>query len=524
MSPNTKLTRKEYATVKHGALYIKEHLMKGKRHKYYKNIQWDDKPYPKQQEIVDFLWGHRRNKKNEKYRFFLVVFGRQAGKSFLGRYIALRRAIEFGHHIMWVAPTNKNAREHWSQLKETVIASGIPTKHIREQGKEIIFYGGGFIRVRSALEGDGLRGGTMDLILLDEAAFFTNGRYIYYSVILPMITASGGQIVFLTTPNGRNFVYDLFKAGLDPDDDLHISWHMKSEESPYQDKGLLKAIKKTMPNMQWREEFEAEFLSDSGGVFARVDEASVVPMQSKPDKNAEYTMGVDWGDVNDFTVATIINKSTGQQVFGSRFTGIGTQFQLARILDIIYTWMPDHVYVERNGMGQTYYKMLVECIKGIIPLEEFMRQTMTEDEYQGFRWWDVGLGKIENVKVHGVHVDNNMKREMVESTSAHIEYGRLQLLAEESSDLEAYASVQKSEMSTFVRKRTANMVSVTYNASDENHDDTVSALILAAKGLPAPAKIVRYETEQTVAEVKKETKNPFRTQHNKRYNKKSRRR
>ena len=517
-----KLTRKEYATVKHGALYVKEHLMKGKRHRYYKKLEWNDRPYPKQQEIVDFLWGNRRNKNNDRYRFFLAVFGRQSGKSFLGRYVGLRRAIEFGHHVMWVAPTNKNAREHWTQLKETVINSGIPYKHIREQGKEIIFHGGGFIRVRSALEGDGLRGGTMDLIILDEAAFFEKGKYLYYSVILPMITASGGQIIFLTTPNGRNYVYDLFKVGLDPADDLHISWHMKSEDSPHQDIALLKAIKKTMPNMQWREEFEAEFLSDSGGVFAGVDRASVVPMQSKPDKNAEYLMGVDWGDVNDFTDATIINKSTGQQVFGSRFTGIGTQFQLARILDIIYTWMPDHVYVERNGMGQTYYKLLVECINGIIPLEEFMRQTMTEEEYKGFRWWDIGLGKIENVKIHGVHLDNAMKRELVEGASAHIEYGRLQLLAEEESDPEAYASVQKSEMSTYIRKRTASGVSVTYGASDDNHDDTISALILAAKGLPQPAKIIRHTDKRTVREVKKETKNPFRQQHNRRYKRKVR--
>lgn len=495
-------------------MWYSEDMMKGKRHRYYKNLQWAMKPYEKQQEVVDYLWGNRRNKKGGLYRFFLAVFGRQSGKSFLGRYVALRRSIEYGHRVMWVAPTNKNAREHWTALKETVLNSGIPYKHIREQGKEIIFHGGGFIRVRSALEKDGLRGGTMDLIILDEAAFYQDGKYIFYSVILPMITSSGGQILFTTTPNGRNYVYDLFQMGLNPDDELHISWHMKSEDSPYQDPKLLKAIKKTMPQMQWREEFEAEFLSDSGGVFAGVDRASVVPMQFKPDPHGVYSMGVDWGDVTDYTVATVINILTGEQVFGTRFTGVGTQYQLARILDVIHTWQPDHVYVERNGMGQTYYKLLVETIRGIIPLDELFQQMASINEdvpYDGFEWWDTSKDKIDKkVTVHGVHLDNKQKRELVESTSAHIEYGRLGLLAEESSSPDDYATVQKSEMSTYERKRTANGVSVTYSASDDNHDDTVSALILAAKGLPQPAKIQRTQELDSIKAVRKEQGNPFR--------------
>lgn len=494
------------------SVYHKEHLLKGKCHKYYKNIQWAMRPYEKQQRVVDFLWGHRRNEENKQYRILLAIFGRQSGKSFLGRYVALRRSIEFGHRVMWVAPTNKNAREHWTALKETVVNSGIPYKHIREQGKEIIFHGGGFIRVRSALEGDGLRGGTMDLIILDEAAFYQNGKYIYFSVILPMITASGGQILFTTTPNGRNYVYDLFKAGEDDADSMHISWHMKSSDSPYQDKAMLKAIKRTMPHMQWREEFEAEFLSDSGGVFAGVDAASVVPMQTEPQENGRYSVGIDWGDVTDYTTITVINIETKQQVFGDRFTGIGTKYQLSRILEVLYKWQPEHVYAERNGMGQTYYKLLVETIKGIMPLDQFMELSQDDRPNNDFKWWDIESEKVSkhgNIVIHGIHLDNKQKRELVESCAAHIEYGRLQLLAEETPN--DYAAVQKAEMSTYTRKRTANGVSVTYEASDDNHDDTVSAIILAAKGLPKPEKIHFHEaTEDEINQEQRKVVNPFR--------------
>ena len=486
-----------------------DHLLKGKRHRFYKNLEWGMKPYPKQMEVVDHLWGHRRNSQGELYKFFLAVFGRQSGKSFLGKYVALRRAIELSHKVMWVAPTSKNMRSHWNELKELLINSGIPYIKISEVDKEITFHGGGFIRVRSALEGDGLRGGTMDLIILDEAAFYENGKSVYYSIILPMVTASGGQILFTTTPNGRNYVYDLFQLGLSDEDDLHISWHMKSEDSPYQDKKLLKAIKRTMPNMQWREEFEAEFLSDSGGVFAGVDRASIVPMQDSPVENGIYSMGVDWGDVKDFTCVTIINTITGEQVFGSRFTGIGTKYQLGRIIDLMYHWQPDHVYVERNGMGQTYYKLLVETVQNKIPLDELInsvdsRDVVVTDE---FEWWDTSKEFGKKIMIHGIHVDNRNKREMVESTASHIEYGRLRLLMD-GADPQSYGSVQKSELSTFVRKRTINS-NVTYAASDENHDDTVSALILAARGIPKP-QMIDKQASTKYAEAKQGSKNPFR--------------
>lgn len=493
-------------------MWHQDHLLKGKRHRFYKNLEWGMRPYEKQQEVVDYLWGHRRNSKNGLYKFFLAVFGRQSGKSFLGKYVALRRAIEFSHKVMWVAPTSKNMRSHWNELKQLILDAGIPYVKISEVDKEISFHGGGFIRVRSALEGDGLRGGTMDLIILDEAAFYENGKSVYYSIILPMVTASGGQILFTTTPNGRNYVYDLFQLGLNKSDDLHISWHMKSMDSPYQDKEVLKAIKRTMPNMQWREEFEAEFLSDSGGVFAGVDRASVVPMQTEPVPNGIYSMGVDWGDIKDFTCVTIINTLTGEQVFGTRFTGIGTKYQLERIINLMYHWQPDHVYVERNGMGQTYYKLLVETVQNKIPLDELINSIDDSDLLDNafndkFEWWDTSKEFGKKIMIHGVHVDNRNKREMVESAASHIEYGRLRLLAE-GENVQDYGNVQKSELSTFERKRTA-IGNVTYGASDENHDDTVSALILAARGLPKP-QMIDKQASKKASDIKQSNKNPFR--------------
>lgn len=478
---------------------MQEPLLKGKRHRFYENVKWAMRPYKKQQEVVDALWGHTRNPEGGLYRFFCVVFGRQSGKSFLAKYVALRRAIEFGHSVMWVAPSSNNVNNHWTELHSMIVDSGIPTKKITQKPREIRFYGGGSIQVRSALEGTNLRGSTLDLLILDEASFFENGNDLWFSVLQPMITASRGQVMFTTTPNGRNWVYDIFQRGLEPNK-YYVSWHMKSEDSPYQDKELLRDLKKSMPQMKWAEEYEAEFLTDSGGVFAGVDKASNVQMLTEPEDNARYIAGIDWGDVEDYTVFTVLDKVERKQVYGERFSGIGTKYQLEKVINLLEKWKPEKVYVERNGMGHTMFKMLVETITGKTTLLDAMEKLQANIEQEGS---DQHV-KFGNTTVIGVHIDNKMKRELVERTVADIEYGRLFLLSEEGEG-RTYAQTQKSEMSTYERKRTTNGVQVTYSAVKGAHDDTVSALILAMRGMPKP-KVVKWWKKDD----NKLQENPFR--------------
>lgn len=475
-------------------------------HPYYTNVDWGMRPYDKQQEILDYLWGNRLNKKGDEYTFLLAVFGRQSGKSWLAKYGGLQSAIMRGWRVMWVSPTSDSARTQWNGISRMIELSGLPVLAHRQQTKELDFYGGGSLLMRSALSKDGLRGDGLDLIILDESAFYRDGESIFYSIILPMITATRGKLLFTTTPNGRNWVYPLFNMGLNPEDEYYKSWHMRSMDSPYQDKRLLKQLKKTMPIMQWKEEFEAEFLSDAGGVFAGVDDASVVPMHNEPLPNRRYSVGVDWGDVEDYSVFTVIDIDTRQQVFGDRFTGIGTQFQLQRIFDLLNKWKPEVAYVERNGMGHTYFRMLEDMLEGKVDLE---------DVISGKARFKAGSrSKIEKEAKHGktrvigVHVDNKEKREMVERIASAIEYGRLELLAEDTDDLHNYATVQKSEMSTYTRTRTANGVNVTYQATDNNHDDTVSALMLAYRGIPKPKKV--YSDVIIGSEHTDKLVNPFR--------------
>ena len=453
-------------------------------------VEFAFKPYELQQEIIDFIDGKHLNQYGEEYRFFVAVFGRQSGKSWLAKYVLLDHAANRDHKTMWVAPSIPTARGHWNDLVQLIeesgmIEGGLVTK-ISQAAKEIHFANGGYIAVRSALEPDNLRGASLDLLILDEAAFFRDGAYVWWSVCMPMVSATGGKVLFTTTPNGRNWLYEVYNMGLDPKSRFYKSWTATSYASPYQDKNLLDDTKKQMPSLQWREEYMAEFLAEGGGVFAGVEQAANIDLLPYPEMNTDidrYVAGVDIGFNNDFTCFTVIDTVNREQVYGERFTNLGTIRTVKRIVELLDIWQPKVTHIEKNGVGE----YLVDLIKLVVsgqPIDDligFINERISEDEIEG----EDTLTEVGKHKIRTVHMTNEIKRDLVERLSADIEYGRLKILAERDSNeaIQEYAQTQMSEMSTYERQPTASGMMITYNAAEGSHDDTIAALYLAYKGV-----------------------------------------
>lgn len=482
-------------------------------------VQFAFKPYDLQQEIIDHIDGLELNPFGEEYLFFIAVFGRQSGKSWLAKYVLLDHAANRDEKCMWVAPSIPTARGHWNDLVELIeksgmVEAGFVTK-ISQASKEIHFAGGGAISVRSALEPDNLRGASLNLLVLDEAAFFRDGQYVWWSVLQPMVSATGGKVIFTTTPNGRNWLYDLYLKGLDPKSRFYKSWTATSYSSPYQNVELLNDTKMNMPSLQWREEYMAEFLADGGGVFAGVERAAVVNMISYPDPESDpdrYVAGIDIGFNNDYTCFTVIDTVTREQVYGERFTNIGTVRTVKRIVELMDIWQPRVTHIEKNGVGEYLIDLIRLVVSGqnIDDMLGFINDVSLEDEIEG----EDALTEVGQHKIKAIHMNNELKRELIERLSADIEYGRLKILAEKDAEdaPQEYAATQISEMSTFERQPTASGMQITYNAAEGAHDDTISALAVCYKGVK---KLSRQDILNLIKGQREEKKayksSPFRS-------------
>lgn len=465
------------------------------KQKHYK-VKFSFNPYPLQREIIDHLDGKIKNKNGEPYRFFVAALGRQSGKSWLARYTLLDRAVNRRQTCMWIAPAITSARNHWNKLVDLIKKSGIPTVRISQAAKEILFHGGGSISVRSALEPDNLRGDSLDYAVLDEAAFFRDGEYVWWQVVLPMLTATRGVALFTTTPNGRNWLYQLFKNGKDGKNDYYKSWNVPSTASPYQDLKLLEDLKRTMPTLKWREEFLAEFLADGGGVFSGLEQAAVAAFTGMPEIGHSYVAAIDFGWSNDNNVFTVVDKFTRKQVFGVTFNNIGTIRTVKKLIELMDFWQPEVTFIEKNGIGEALLGLIKDVLAGndTEDLKDLLNRR-TEDDPDTAPLEDI----IGGHKIRVIHMNNDIKREIIERLAADIEYARFDILSEET----PFGTAQLDEMSTFERKRTATGLA-TYGAADGYHDDTVMALALAYKGVPK-AKIWKLPKKQSET-----IKSPFR--------------
>ena len=112
----------------------------------------------------------------------------------------------------WLSPTYGMASQVWRDLK----AACAPVKGIRitEHERRIDFPGGGWLAIRSTHTADYLRGAGLDFVVLDEAAFMDAS--VWPEVVRPMLLEHRGRALFLSSPNGLNWFWELYQLGLRP--------------------------------------------------------------------------------------------------------------------------------------------------------------------------------------------------------------------------------------------------------------------------------------------------------------------
>ena len=115
----------------------------------------------------------------------------------------------------------------------------------------------------SSLVGEGL-----DLLVIDEVAKMN--KKIWDMYLSPTVAGRKGKVIFITTPEGRNWIYDLFKLGRDdPMWESHTapSW-VNEHEFPLgiEDPAIIER-KRNMSRELFGQEFGAEFSVFEGKVW-----------------------------------------------------------------------------------------------------------------------------------------------------------------------------------------------------------------------------------------------------------------
>ena len=131
---------------------------------------------------------------------------RRLGKTFLLTVLAFEAALRKEKaRILYLAPWAKNAKEIFEEAVSKILPD-CPLEfqpNYSSQTNTFSFKNGSVIKVRgtNGETADSLRGGSADLVILDEVAQMDSLSYVVDSVVTPLTLTTDGSVILATTPS-----------------------------------------------------------------------------------------------------------------------------------------------------------------------------------------------------------------------------------------------------------------------------------------------------------------------------------
>ena len=225
---------------------------------------------------------------NSKARFKVVSAGRRFGKSRLAAWILIIKALQSeDKDVFYIGPTFQQAKDiMWGMLKELLQDTDL-IEQTHENTATMTLVNGIKISLKGSDRPDTLRGVGLAYVVLDEYASMK--VEVWEQIIRPTLADVKGGALFIGTPAGKNHFYDIWKEA---DEDKNEDWEAfqyNSTDNPILDPEEIKVARETMSTQAFRQEFEASFVSFTGGIFKQ----DWIKYDTEEPKEGNYVIAVD---------------------------------------------------------------------------------------------------------------------------------------------------------------------------------------------------------------------------------------
>ncbi len=198
-------------------------------------------------------------------RFNVIVCHRRAGKTVFSINELVRKAMmntKRRPQYAYIAPTMKQAKViAWDYLK--FYTSGIPHVKYNESELRCDLPNGSKILVLGAENPDSLRGLYLDGVILDEVAQMPPS--VWGQVLRPALADRRGWAIFIGTPKGQNYFYDLYQRA--QKDDGWFSATLKASETQILPQEELTALRAELSKEEYEQELECSFTAAVVGTY-----------------------------------------------------------------------------------------------------------------------------------------------------------------------------------------------------------------------------------------------------------------
>lgn len=333
----------------------------------------------------------------------------------------------------WTTAFDKTRGKAWRDFGHYTPKEIIARSHESEAWFE--FRNGSRISMRSAEGMTSLVSERLHGLVCDE--FCQYRPQVYDDYLAPMLATTNGPVVFLGSPWGINWGYRTYMKGMtDVPGWWSIRW--RSIDSPYVDKIWLAERKLDTPDRVYRQQYDAEFLTEGGEIFRNVDAAIGPP--GKPD---DFTVvGFDVARTRDWSHLYAFN-SRCEWVDSKRVGHLDWSVQRVAAIEMYKRLGASKILIDVTGMGPQ--KIAAEIVA----------RDLTQDGLQ-----------VEAIGLYG-----EMKAAIVQNLMLKFDRGAIRISMDTAEQFRHYTSA---ELPSGAER---------FTAPEGEHDDEVIAAGLAAWGL-----------------------------------------
>jgi len=276
----------------------------------------------------------------------------------------------------------------------------------------------------------------VDFLVIDEAGSVPERAWT--EELRPALSDTLGSLLAIGTPRGRNWFYRWYQRGQSGDHADVASWQAPTYQNPHVLDSEIDEAKSDMPERSFEQEYLAEFVDDTGGVFQDVRERNVedysLPVAPE-NSEGPYAIGVDFARMSDWTVALVLD-------------GDGRLVAFERLRQT--TWTRIQSVVERLAEQYSPNQVALDATR-----DNKIVQDLTET-----------VGGVEPVQFTA-----STKRTLIENLITKLEAGEIVLSSA------ANQLINELEVFEFSMSESGT---VSYDAPSGFRDDCVDALALAA--------------------------------------------
>lgn len=277
---------------------------------------------PYQQAFLAAL-AQRTEEGKRAYTRLALFAGRRGGKTLIGGLGVVLEASQRPNQVIWVC-TGSYPKLH-DYVVPAVKRYLKPTwleKPFSESRYEWNLINGTVIQARSLDDVNRGRGPGLDLLWIDEARDVSK---VAWKTLVPALVDKRGVALITTTPSGFDWVWEAFWEPAQQERPGFWACKYKTAENPFIDAEELDSAKREMDPLFYQQEFEAEFVSFTGAIYADVGTAllegddavrKILPEWPRVDPSRPVIVGIDPGADHPFAAVVLVATEKGLVVVG----------------------------------------------------------------------------------------------------------------------------------------------------------------------------------------------------------------